>query len=73
VRHDLLDQLPSYAGAVALLGPGDRIARTFDLFTSPGTVYLVHRDEAQLREDYARLRELEETGRLFEVEELVGS
>ncbi len=73
VRHDELERLPSYAGAVAMLGPGDRIARTFDLFTSPGTVYLVHPDEARLREDYTRLRELEETGRLFEVEELVGS
>jgi biotin carboxylase len=73
VRHDELERLPSYAGAVAMLAPGDRIARTFDLFTSPGTVYLVHADEARLREDYARLRELEQTGRLFEVEELVGS
>jgi biotin carboxylase len=69
VRHDELERLPSYAGAVALLGPGERIARTFDLFTSPGTVYLVHPDEARLQEDYERLRELEETGRLFEVEE----
>jgi biotin carboxylase len=69
VRHDELEKLPSYAGAVALLSPGDRIARTFDLFTSPGTVYLVAPDEALLQEDYERLRELEETGRLFEVEE----
>jgi biotin carboxylase len=69
VRHDELERLPSYAGAVALLSPGDRIARTFDLFTSPGTVYLVAPDEARLQEDYERLRELEETGRLFEVEE----
>jgi hypothetical protein len=68
VRHDELEKLPSYAGAVALLSPGDRIARTFDLFTSPGTVYLVAPDEPRLAEDYARLRELEQTGRLFEVE-----
>lgn len=69
VRHDELAKLPSYAGAVAMLSPGDRIARTFDLFTSPGTVYLVHPDEAQLRADYERLRDLEQTGRLFEVAE----
>jgi hypothetical protein len=68
VRHDELERLPSYAGAVALLSPGDRIARTFDLFTSPGTVYLVAPDVDRLAEDYARLRELEATGRLFEVE-----
>jgi hypothetical protein len=73
VRHDELARIPSYAGAVAMLGPGDRIARTFDLFTSPGTVYLVDPDEARLQEDYERLRELEASGRLFEVEELVGS
>jgi biotin carboxylase len=75
VRHDELEAIPSYAGAVALLGPGDRIARTYDLFTSPGTVYLVHPDKARLQEDYERLRQLEASGRLFEVaeEELVGS
>jgi biotin carboxylase len=74
VRHDELERIPSYAGAVAMLKPGDRIARTFDLFTSPGTVYLVHEDEARLHEDYEHLRQLEESGRLFEVaeEELVG-
>jgi biotin carboxylase len=72
LRREELERLPSYAGAIAMLGPGDRIARTVDLFSSPGTVYLVHPDEAQLRADYERLRELEGSG-LFEVVELVGS
>lgn len=67
-----LAALPSYAGAIALLGVGDRIRRTVDLFSSPGTIYLVHEDRDQLERDYARLRALERAG-LFEVEEPVAA
>ena len=67
-----LAALPSYAGAIAVLGVGDRIRRTVDLFSSPGTIYLVHEDRDQLERDYARLREIERAG-LFEVEQLVAA
>lgn len=61
-----LEQLPSYCGQIAMLGVGARIRRTVDLFSSPGTVYLVHISERQLSRDYRRLRELEQEG-LFEL------
>jgi biotin carboxylase len=65
-----IERLPSYAASLAMLGPGDHLARTVDLFSSPGTIYLVHPDVEQLRADYQRLRELEAAG-LYEVEEAV--
>jgi hypothetical protein len=43
-----------------------------DLFSSPGTIYLIHEDRDQLERDYERLREIERDG-LFEVEELVAA
>jgi biotin carboxylase len=61
-----LERLPSYCGQIAMLGVGARICRTVDLFSSPGTVYLVHASEGQSSRDYRRLRELEQEG-LFEL------
>lgn len=61
-----LEQLPSYFGQIAMLGVGARITRTVDLFSSPGTVYLVHSSAGQFTRDYQRLRELEQEG-LFEI------
>jgi biotin carboxylase len=65
-----IERLPSYAASLATLGPGDLLRRTVDLFSSPGTIYLVHPEVEQLRTDYERLRELERAG-LYEVEEPV--
>ncbi len=50
-----------------MLGVGDQIVRTVDLFSSPGSVYLVYDEESQLRQEYERLRELERAG-LYDVE-----
>lgn len=71
-RLALLERLPSFGGSIAVLGVGDRIRRTVDLFSSPGTIYLIHEDRDQLERDYERLREIERDG-LFEVEELVAA
>lgn len=67
-----LERLPAYGGSIAVLGVGDRIRRTVDLFSSPGTIYLIHPDRRELERDYARLRELERAG-LFDVDELVAA
>ncbi len=63
-----VEALPSYAGAIAVAQPGDEITPTIDLFSCPGMIYLVDPDREVLRRDYERLRELEETVGLFEVE-----
>ncbi len=63
-----VEALPSFAGSIAMAQPGDEITPTIDLFSCPGMIYLVDPDRELLRRDYERLRELEETVGLFEVE-----
>jgi len=63
-----VEALPSFAGSIAMAQPGDEIVPTVDLFSCPGMIYLVDPDREVLRRDYERLRELEETVGLFEVE-----
>lgn len=65
-----VEALPSYAGSISMAEPGDEITPTIDLFSCPGIVYLVDPDRELLRRDYERLRELEQTVGLFEVEPL---
>lgn len=68
-----IEALPSFAGTISMLGPGDQLKRTIDLFSCPGFVYLVDPDRGRLKADYDRIRELDASGRVFEVEELVAS
>jgi ATP-grasp domain-containing protein len=68
-----IEALPSFAGTISMLGPGDRLERTIDLFSCPGIIYLVDPDRAQLKADYDRIRELDAAGAVFEIEELVAS
>jgi hypothetical protein len=68
-----IEALPSFAGTISMLGPGDRLKRTVDLFSCPGIIYLVDPDRGQLKADYDRIRELDAAGRVFEVEALIAS
>ena len=68
-----IEALPSFAGTISMLGPGDQLKKTVDLFSCPGIIYLVDPDRAQLKRDYDRIRELDATGAVFEVEQLVAS
>merc|ERR1712187_460174 len=52
-------QLPSVVEAISRLGEGDRVVRSSDLQTSPGTVLMVNDSEEQLLEDIMRLRAAE--------------
>jgi ATP-grasp domain len=67
-----IERLPTFAGSIAMLGPGAHLRRTVDLFTCPGMLYLVGTDREQLHADYERLRDLEADG-LFEIEQLIAS
>jgi hypothetical protein len=67
-----IESLPSFAGTISMLGPGDRLKRTVDLFSCPGIIYLVDPDRAQLKADYDRIRALD-VAELFELEQLVPS
>ena len=68
-----IEALPSFAGTISMLGPGDTLKRTIDLFSCPGIIYLVDPDRARLKADYDRIRELDAAGAVFEIEELVAS
>jgi len=68
-----IEALPSFAGTISMLGPGDMLKRTVDLFSCPGIIYLVDPDREQLKRDYDRIRELDAEGAVFELEELVAS
>jgi hypothetical protein len=65
-----VEQLESFAGTISMVGPGDAITPTVDLFSCPGIIYLIHPDRAVLQRDYERIRELEETVGMFELESL---
>jgi hypothetical protein len=68
-----IEALSSFAGTISMLGPGDQLKRTIDLFSCPGIIYLVDPDRARLKADYDRIRELDAAGAVFEIEELVAS
>ncbi len=68
-----IEALPSFAGTISMLGPGDELKKTVDLFSCPGIIYLVDPDRGRLKADYDRIRELDAAGAVFELEELVAS
>ena len=48
--------MPSFADAIGFLTEGKQLVPTRDLVSTPGIVYLVSPDRAQIEADYARLR-----------------
>ena len=68
-----IESLPTFAGTISMLKPGDRLKRTVDLFSCPGIIYLVDPDRERLKADYDRIRELDAAGSVFELEQLVTS
>ncbi|HEX4804786.1 MAG TPA: hypothetical protein VFU94_02700 [Conexibacter sp.] len=65
-----VERLESFAGTISMAQPGDLVTPTVDLFSCPGIIYLVHPDRELLQRDYDRIRELEETVGMFELDEL---
>ncbi len=60
--------LPSFHSAIHLPPVGSHIAKTRDLFSSPGIIYLVG-DEETIAEDHLRIRAMEQAGEIFNVVE----
>jgi biotin carboxylase len=67
---DVLRRLPSFFDMHLQVPEGQRLRATVDSFSSPGYLYLIHADPAQIERDYAILRELEERG-LYETSALL--
>lgn len=62
-----LEKLPSTVSTMWFTHVGEELKTTVDMFTTPGSVIMVNEDEAQLKRDYERIRELEHKG-LYAVE-----
>ncbi|KDO26061.1 hypothetical protein SPRG_20619 [Saprolegnia parasitica CBS 223.65] len=58
--------MPSFLRKDLLLKPGDRLKPTIDMFTTPGSILLIHADASVLDADRRRIRELEVAG-LYDV------
>ncbi|CNF28323.1 acetyl-CoA carboxylase [Yersinia similis] len=57
-----LQRLPSYKKSVYYVNEGDNIKVTKNVFSQPGTVYLVHKSKEQLWQDYTSIRKMESDG-----------
>ncbi len=68
-----IEALPSFAGTISMLGPGDELKKTVDLFSCPGIIYLVAPDREQLKADYQHIRELDEAGTIFQLEQPIAT
>ncbi len=58
----LAKTLPSFKRIELYLSSGDNVSKTKDVFSQPGTIYLVSSNKSQLWDDYKVIRESEETG-----------
>jgi len=54
-------QMKSYRGELMCNKPGDQVQQTVDMITRPGTIYLVNENLEQLKADFARCNELNDS------------
>ncbi|CAK4085457.1 unnamed protein product [Aphanomyces euteiches] len=57
-----IERMQSYVSQSFHTKPSDVMPITIDMFSTPGSILLVHSDKHVLEKDYARIRELEHTG-----------
>ena len=62
---ETIRSLPSYVNDRLYLHTGDTITPTIDMFTTPGSIMLLHDSKEQLTEDYEMIRKLEHDGMLI--------
>lgn len=62
---DKIGKLASFRSLIHTPRPGEAVARTIDLFTNPGIVYLANADESHLEREYRQIRSWESAGELF--------
>lgn len=61
-----IQKFPSFVKKEIFVGVGDMVRQTIDMYTTPGSIILTHKDKDVLDADLARIRELEFEG-LFEL------
>jgi len=65
---DRICDLPSFVSMDSTVPVGTRLERSVDLFTSAGSVILMHQDQAILAEDVRTIRKMEADCTLFDLE-----
>lgn len=60
-----IQALSSFYEMDLYISPGGPIEPTRDSYTSPGLIFLVHDEQAQIKADYDRIRQLEREGRRY--------
>lgn len=63
---DEIEAMPSFLKSMIIAKPGDVLHRTIDMFSTPGSVMMVHENANQIKADYDRIRQLEFDG-LYDV------
>merc|ERR1711972_216526 len=66
---DKIRALPSFVSLESGLKAGMHVERTVDMFTSPGGVVLINKDEAALQRDVAVIRQMETDCALLQYQE----
>merc|ERR1712151_375744 len=66
---DKIRALPSFVSLESGLKVGMHVERTVDMFTSPGGVVLINKDEAALQRDVAVIRQMETDCALLQYQE----
>lgn len=62
-----MKKLPSFKTAIFYIDDGDVIEKTTDVFSQPGTVYLVHKSLDLIWQDYEKIREMEIEGIYYQI------
>merc|ERR1712019_224801 len=66
--YEKIKALESFVSLETGIEPGTKVERTVDIFTSVGSVILMHHDAEVLQQDIAAIRQMEIDCRLFEFE-----
>jgi len=66
--YDHIKALDSFVSLESSIEPGTKIERTIDIFTTAGSVILMHHDAEILQKDIASIRKMEIACELFEFE-----
>merc|ERR1711879_407586 len=66
--YDQIKAMDSFVSLETGIAPGSKVERTVDIFTSVGSVILMHHDAATLAQDIATIRHMELNCELFDFE-----
>lgn len=66
--YDVIRELESFCYMETGIKVGSQVEHTVDLLTGIGSVILLHEDEAVVKHDIAKIRNMERNNKLFEYE-----